>query len=101
MTQDEFFTLPLNSEYQNYINLAAQAAIESIQAYEEYEELALPSHELLEQQSQPPSAIKQEISESVSWSKEEEAEEEEDYIVTTYKGRFQCPRPNCSKVFCF
>ena len=79
--------LPLN-EYQNYINLAAQAAIESIQQYEEYETLALPSHELLETKSEdqpvaPPPASN---------------EEEEDYIVTTYKGRFQCPRPNCSKV---
>lgn len=25
-------------------------------------------------------------------------EEEDDLLVTTYKGRYQCPRPNCSKV---
>jgi hypothetical protein len=83
-------------DHSTAVKLAAQAALESISFnYDEEPELVFPS-----QDYQDISKNSMLTGQEVEEEEEEEEEENEDFIVTTYKGRFQCPRPNCSKV-CF
>jgi hypothetical protein len=108
MKIDNFSDSLLQVEPQDYstaVTLAAQAALESMASYEEYEqELVLPTQEYQEMvKSDSSKTLVKSKSSSIHdedefQSKDGDDENEEDFVVTTYKGRFQCPRPNCSKV---
>lgn len=80
-------------DHSTAVKLAAQAALETISySYDELDQpqLVFPFQEYSEVSS----------SKTIIQNEEEEDDndDEEDFSAQTFKGKFQCPRPNCSKV---